>query len=287
MVGKNNVVDEGINANLKATMERGYDLMQLGAEDGNGLVSIVGAGPSLAFTYQDIVGDIIACNSAHDFLIGKGIVPKYAMLWDAHEIIAKVFTPHMDVTYLVASRCHPDVYAKLAGYKVKVFHVLGDADIEKYLLEYKKNEPMIGGGSASATRACYVAAVLGYRGGLHFFGVDSSYATDESTHVSDSVVEQKRMKLRCCGKWFLIAPWMALQVGDFKLLIPHLRAVGFDIVIHGTGLAPYAATFLGVETPDIKISWYERKIRRPIHGVLALFDEIRTSPQLLGGSYAR
>lgn len=285
MLGKNNVVDEVISTNLTATMEREYDLMQLGAEEGKGLVSIVGAGPSLAFTYKDISGDIIACNSAHDFLIGKGIVPRYAMLWDAHAVIAKVFTPHKDVTYLVGSRCHPDVFTKLEGYKVKVFHVLGDAQIEDHLLRYKKNEPMIGGGSSSATRAAYVAGALGYQGAMHFFGVDSSYANDEETHVSGSVVEQKKMKLRCCGEWFLVAPWMAMQAGDFKLLIPHLEARGFKIIIHGTGLVPYTATFLGVETPDIKISRYE-KLRREVHAFILLFLQIRNSPQLLGGSHA-
>ena len=76
-----------------------------------------------------------------------------------------------------------------------------------------------------------------------------------------------------------------MQAGDFKLLAPILKANGVRLIIHGTGLIPYVATFLGVETPDVKVSFWE-KVRREIDGALSLFFEVRNSPQLLGGSYA-
>lgn len=283
MVGRNNVVDDVIEANLEATMIRGYKPLVLG-EPAERPVSIVGAGPSLASTYQDIKHDIIACNSAHDFLIGKGIIPKYAMLWDASPVIAKVFSPHKDVTYLVGSRCHPDVFAKLEGHNVVVFHVLGDDMIERILMKHSRMEPMIGGGSSSVTRGTYVAGALGYRGEMHLFGIDSSFA-EEVTHVAGSVVDQNRIKIRVCGRWFLTAPWMAMQAGDFKMLVPNLHMLGYRITVHGTGLIPYTATFMqGVKTPDIKVGWYEKNIRRPIHSVLSLYTILRSShPQILGG----
>lgn len=283
MVGRNNVPNDIIEANLKATFARGYKPFAIGTPMDRP-VAIVGAGPSLAMTYQDIKQDIIACNSAHDFLISKGVIPKYGMLWDASPIIAMVFNPHKDVTYLVGSRCHPDVFAKLEGHHVLVFHVLGDEMIAEMLYENHRMEPMIGGGSSSCTRATYVAAALGYRGDMHIFGIDSSFGEDD-THVSGSVVSQNRMKIRVCGKWFLTAPWMAMQCGDFKLLVPNLKALGYRLIVHGTGLIPYCATFLGVETPDIKIGWLE-KIRREIHASILLFRAIKNSPQLLGGSNA-
>ena len=284
MVGHNNVTDDVIKANLEATMARGYKPFAVGTPMERP-VSIVGAGPSLSWTYKDIVGDMIACNSAHDFLISKGIIPKYAMFWDAHSIIATLFTPHKDVSYIVASRCHPDVFKKLDGFDVRVAHVLGDSVIEQVLIEHGRMEPMIGGGSSSVTRATYLGAALGYRGEMHLFGIDSS-CDEKTTHVIGSVVPQNTMKLRVCGKWFLTVPWMAMQAGDFKSIVPHLQNLGYRLTVHGTGLIPYCATFMaGVKTPNIKVSLYE-KIRRELHMVILLFLTARNSPQLLGGSHA-
>ena len=245
----------------------------------------MGAGPSLSSTYQDLVGDVIACNSAHDFLIGKGIIPKYAMIWDAHPIMEKIITPHKDVHYLIASRCHPSVFERFKDFNVTVWHAMaGDSEVEKLLSKHGRMEAMVAGGSSSVTRATYLAGAMGYTKEMHLFGIDSCCAAGE-THVNGSAITQKQMNLRVCGKWFTVAPWMAMQAGDFKILAPILKNMGHRIVVHGTGLIPYVATFMDVETPDIKVSLYE-KIRREIHGAILLFLEVKNSPQLLGGSNA-
>lgn len=286
VVGMTNTTEDVITANLNATFERGYKPF-VEVKDYKGPVSIVGAGPSLSWTYKDIVGDVLACNSAHDFLIGKGIVPKYAMLWDAHPVIDRIITkPHKDVTYLIASRCHPSVFEKLNGFNIIVWHAMGGDCVEQLLIERNRMEPIIAGGSSSVTRATHVAGALGYTKEMHLFGVDSCYENNES-HINGSVVTLEKMNLRVCGKWFVVAPWMALQAGDFKILAPILKGNRVRLVVHGTGLIPYVSTFMDIETPDIRLSWYETRIRRPIHSVLALFDLLRTSPQLLGGSNAR
>ena len=261
--------------NIRATFERGYirfnELMNTATGKA---VSIVGAGPSLARTYKDIKGDIIACNSAHDFLIGKGIIPKYTLYWDANPIIAKMATkPHPEVTYLVASRCHPELFKALAGCRVIVFHALGGEPVEQYLVAHNRMEPMIGGGSAGVTRATYLAGAIGYKE-THLFGADSSYEEDV-THVGGSIIDQKKMRLRVCGKWFVTAPWMALQVADFKMILPHLKAMGMRLTIHGTGMFPYAASFMdGVATPDIKIGPVERA-RRWVSSLIVLYLGLR------------
>ena len=132
----------------------------------------MGAGCSLATTYKDIVGDIISCNSAHDFLIGKGIIPKYAMVWDANPIMASVINnPHKDVHYLIASRCHPSVFEKLKGHKVTVWHALGGENVETYLVKHGRREAMIAGGSSGVTRCLFLAGAMGYSKEMHLFGV--------------------------------------------------------------------------------------------------------------------
>jgi uncharacterized Rossmann fold enzyme len=263
------------NDNIRATFERGYVRFNELMDTAKGkTVSIVGAGPSLSRTYKDIVGDVIACNSAHDFLIGKGIVPKYALYWDANPIIAKMaLKPHPDVTYLVASRCHPDLFKALAGHRVVVFHALGGEPVEQFLAAHNRMEPMVGGGSAGVTRGTHLAGAIGYKD-MHLFGVDSSYE-EGSTHVGGSVIDQKKMRLRVCGKWFVVAPWMALQVVDFKMLAPSLKTMGVSLTVHGTGMFPYTASFMeGVATPDIKIGPLEW-LKRLVSGWIVFYLAIR------------
>ncbi len=268
--------EEGVRSdNIRATFERGYLRFNELLDTAKGrAVSIVGSGPSLAQTYKDIVGDVLACNSAHDFLIGVGIIPKYTMYWDAHPITAKFAQkPHPDVTYLVASRCHPDLFKALAGYRVIVFHALGGEPVEDYLRAHNRIEPMVAGGSSGVTRATHVAGSMGYKD-MHLFGVDSSY-TDGATHVGASLIDQKKMGLRVCGKWFVIAPWMALQLTDFNVIGPTLLKMGVKVTIHGTGMLPYAASYMpGMLTPDIKIGPIER-VRRAVSKLIVLYLSVR------------
>lgn len=261
--------------NIRATFERGYIRFNELMNSAKGVaMSVVGSGPSLSRTYKDIVGDIMACNSAHDFLIGKGIVPKYAMFWDANPVIAKFAQkPHRGVTYLVASRCHPDLFQALDGYRVIVFHALGGEPVEKYLVAHNLMEPLVGGGSSGVTRATHLAGAMGYTD-LHIFGADSSYE-EGATHVGGSIIEQKKMRLRVCGKWFTTAPWMALQVADFQVLAPHLQTLGTTLTVHGTGMLPYSASFIkGIATPDVRISWLER-IYRSFSRLAVFYMQIR------------
>lgn len=284
--GVNNTTEEVVNGNLDATFLRGYKPLLPVLED-RGPVSIVGAGPSLSWTYKDLIGDVLACNSAHDFLIGKGIIPEYTMIWDSHPIMGGVIDkPHKDVKYLIASRCHQSVFEKFKDFDVSVWHALGAEEVEKYLVKYQRNEPMIAGGSAAVTRGMFVAATMGYFKEQHLFGVDSCYA-EGASHVAGTISKNDEMKIRVCGKWFSVAPWMALQAGDFKVIAPIMQSKGARIVVHGTGLIPYTATFLNVETPDIKLSVYEKYLRRPVHSLLALYEVLRnTQPPLHGGFYA-
>ena len=281
-----NTAEDIVHQNLEATFARGYTPFVAVEEKQEKPVSIVGAGSSLANTYKDIVGDIMTCNSAHDFLIGKGIIPKYAMIWDANPIMGEMIkTPHKDVHYLIASRCHPSVFEKLNGYRVSVWHALGGENVENYLIKRQLNEPMIAGGSSGVTRGLYLAGTLGYQT-MHLFGVCDD-GDGKTTHVSGSLVTQKFIDIRVCGKWWKLAPWMAMQAADFKKLAPIMQANGVRLVVHGKGFFPYCATFLGIETPDIRVSWYEQNIKRPVHSVLALYSYLRSAnPQLLGGNHA-
>ncbi len=107
---------EEMNANVTATMDRGYTRLNeyLNVELGR-KVHLCGSGPSFRETIRQIPqgDDILAINSSIGFCIEYGRVPKYAMIWDAAEICEKFAVPHPDVTYLIGARCHPKVFERL------------------------------------------------------------------------------------------------------------------------------------------------------------------------------
>lgn len=237
---------ENVRRNLAASMARPYVRFNEWLDRESGACSIVGSGPSLKRTWRDLVGDVIACNGALGFLLERGIVPKYAMFFDAAEIVARFARRHEDVTYLVASRCHPAVFEALAGLRVVTWHVKGDEPIDEMLGEANRMEPMIHGGSAAVTRTMLLAHAMGYRE-QHWFGADSSCDDDGETHAGGSLVEEKPLRVMVARQWFDTTPWLAGQVEDFKILAPELRNWGSRIVVHGTGLLPHVAGVMGFE----------------------------------------
>ena len=99
---------EDISANIESALDRDYIPFNtlIGAK--SGAVAIVGSGPSLKKNWRQLKsfkGDIIACNAACQFLLDKGVVPTYMMCFDADRLALEFFTPHPEITYLLASRC--------------------------------------------------------------------------------------------------------------------------------------------------------------------------------------
>lgn len=234
--------DVEMHANLEATFKRGYvSIVELLGKL-SGTVSLVGSGPSLKSTLHELTGDVFAINQAVGFLLDNGIVPKYAMFWDAADIVAKFAVPHPDITYLVASRCHPDVFERLKGCKMYVWHAGGDHDINDQLWKHGVDEPMIPGGSAGITRAICFANVLGFRD-IHVFGADSSYSDEGNTHVIGSLVPEKDILVSVGNdppRWFRTTPEWCAQVNEYRAIFATLaQSEQNNIEVHGTGMLPY------------------------------------------------
>jgi len=231
---------EEMHTNVESTLARGYMRFTEFMDSQAGECSIVGAGPSIADTYQDLRGDVIACNSAIGFLLSRGVVPKYAMLWDAHPLVETFAVPHPDIVYFVAARCHESVFERLKDCKVVVWYPGGDHDIADFLVEKNIMEPMVNGGSAAVTRSLYLAYALGYRT-FHLHGADSSYR-GEQTHVNGSVVPEKRLEVVCNKRWFTTTPEWAAQVEEFKCIRIGFKHLGGTIRVYGDGLLPWVAS---------------------------------------------
>lgn len=236
---------EEMNGNVDATLKRGYQSIIPYLTKSDGDCSIVGSGPSIEETASELCGDVLAINQAIGYLLGRGIVPKWAMIWDADMICREFAVPHPDVTYLIAARCHPAVFDRLRGCKVVTWFAGGDHNIAEYMVEKELDDPLVNGGSAGVTRALYLATALGYKH-LHVFGADSSYSEDGRTHVHKSLVPEKDFTIfvgNGQGKRpFRTTPEWCAQVNEFRdiyAMFKHPSMKGLDITVYGDGMLPH------------------------------------------------
>lgn len=257
---------EDIDRNIENALGLDYIPFQeiIGTE--SGAVSVVGSGPSLKETWmklRDFDGDIVACNASFQFLLDKGMVPKYMMCFDADPLMLEFITPHPEVTYLIGSRCPPKTFEMLKGCKVVVWHAAGDEHIETILNKHGKMEPMISGGTAAITRCMMLVQPLGYDE-IHLWGADSSFKNGD-THIRKSTTVENRMTVMVANRVFQCAPWMAQQAEDFKMLAPALkRMYGVELVVHGDGLIPHIAQTMGFKTDGVskyKLAWRNVKFK--------------------------
>lgn len=243
-----NTVDD-ISRNIEHALDLDYTPFNDLIGKKSGAVAVVGSGPSLKKNWQELKnfkGDIIACNASCQFLLEKGIVPQYMFCFDADPLVLEFFTPHKDITYLLASRVVPKAFEILKGCKIVIWHAAGDENIQDILEKKQRMEPMIAGGSAAVTRALVVAMPMGYTT-IHIYGGDSSFAQGE-THIRQSTTLEKRMAIKCNGRVFEVAPWMTTQVEDIKKLVPLIKFCKTKLHFHGDGLLQHVARELGFRT---------------------------------------
>jgi len=236
-----------MNGNVAATLERGYAPFAKLLDTKEGTVSLCGAGPSLLSNLDKLKGDVFAVNSAIGVLMKAGIVPKWAMIWDCAEICEQFAIPHPDVTYLIASRCHPKVFERLKGCKVIVWHADGDHNILAFLEEKNVAEPLVKGGTTGVTRGIYVAYALGYRD-FHIFGADSCYVNGES-HAAGSLVYEHVLKIIVNGRWFDSTAQWAAQIEEMKVIYPMFKhtALRAEMTAYDDGLFAWV---LGIMKQD-------------------------------------
>lgn len=262
---------EDIDRNIEYALGLQYIPLQdlFGSE--SGAVSVVGSGPSLKDNWmklRDFDGDIVACNASFQFLLDKGIVPKYMFCFDADPLMLEFMTPRPDVTYLMGSRCPPKAFEMLEGCRIVVWHAGGDENIERLLQKHGRQEPMISGGTAAITRAMMLVQPFGYEE-VHLWGADSSFR-ESDTHIRKSTTVEKRMTVMVAGKPFQCAPWMAQQAEDFKVLAPPLRDLyHIRLIVHGKGLIPHIASLMGFET-DLE-KRYQYVFRQAKHKVKTIW----------------
>lgn len=248
---------EDIERNVEANVLRGFTSFTRLVGTMRGAVSVVGSGPSLKENWKKLAKlqktgvPIIACNASFQFLLERGVKPEYFFCFDADPLMLEFMTPVEGVKYLMASRCPPKAFDLIEGQDIYLWHTRCDEGTIRILQKYddpsKPEEQVINGGSAAVVMAMALAQTMGFRE-EHIWGGDSSFRNGD-THIRKSTTNEKNMFVMVNKRVFEIAPWMAKQVEDFRLLGPSLQAHhGVKIVVHGDSLLAHMAMTLGIET---------------------------------------
>lgn len=153
-------------------------------------IAIVAGGPTLRKTIDRVRGfkTVMVAGSAHDYLVSQRIVPDYCVLLDGiAEAVDWLQNPQQATTYLLASQNHPAMFEHLRDYEVQLWHAMGIDGIPDH-------EPSVGGGPTTVLRCLELAFLMGFWD-QHFFGLDSCYLDDGTTHAYDDWSPPKQMDL--------------------------------------------------------------------------------------------
>lgn len=224
---------EDIRANVLSCLER--RLPELVLCNPHQLTLYVAAGgPSLKGTAHELRTYTAAVNKAHDWLIEHGKVPQACGLLDPTDAIADQITPHRNVTYFVASMCHPSTFERLKGFRVVVWHASSPgADVHELLPD---DAIVIAGGSSMALRWRNVGYALGFRKN-EFHGVDSSFEDDH--HVYPHAQDDGLDVVQWGG--FRSHPALMCQASEFFKVHETFKRPGIEptsVEVRGSGLLP-------------------------------------------------
>ena len=267
-------------------------------EPHHGEIVLCGSGPSIADHVDDIKdlykqgNVVVAIKSTHDWLLDHGIHPHLALAVDPQTKIAKLYqNPQTDCTYLIASQCHPKVFAALEGHRVIVWNCYtkkGYKYWQNYVKRKNKNKPIyfINGGSTSGLRALTLSWLMGYRK-LNLFGYDSCLPSQDSKLLK--VTGEQNVKSTCVvmveDRHFFCDPAMACQGNEFMNQVKHTPRM--QVRVWGDGFIPYVSQLCAMQDDPQHVlvgeDWYEldsplRGTREP--GLLELPGEIEDDAPL-------
>jgi hypothetical protein len=219
--------------NVRSALRRGLPQVRRCRPHGH-VLSVAAGGPSLEDTWRDLGGYVAAVNGSLGFLLERGVVPNACGVLDPNPHMADVVARHDNVSYFVASVCHPALFDKLEGCHVVLWHPLGPPGLEELIRERMPDSWLaIGGGTTMGLRWLNLAYVMGFRT-FRMHGLDSSFRDDRTHAYPDRdrgetvTVNGRRTRLN-----FLV------QIEDFKAVLERFSKPDFepiDLEIFGAGL---------------------------------------------------
>lgn len=245
-----NCTDEFLTNNIKASLTLPHPILDAGIKAHNNMLCIVGGGPSLAESIEDIRrkqksgAAIWALNNSFKYLRDNGIEPNAHIMLDAREKNAAFVPENSPATLFYSASCHPNVFeaASHAGGKIIVWYpaIAGITD----LLANRK-AILIATGNSVGLKAMGLAMVMGFLD-VHLYGFDSSYRGDENHAYKQPLNDSERViDVQVNGRKFKTAAWMAMQAEEFKQISKDLcENHGMAFTVHGDGLLPYVASLM-------------------------------------------
>lgn len=263
-----NATDKELLGNLKFCKSLGLPSVPL-MEANKKTLAIVGSGPSLRDTWGFIPPDaeIMALNGAYKFLRSKGIVPTYFATLDSRQVNTNFLQDlHLDTTYLLASQCHPDMFLRLKGKVVGVFH-LGTPTTKRI---FSDEDLYLGGGGTIGLTSLGLAMAMGYRSVI-LYGFDSSF-NDEVRHVVHQPQNdnQSIIDVWVQDRKYMTSHAMAAQTMDF---FPFWAAIKrecpeFEIQLVGSGLFyDYIVTNNHPTSRERELGKYAEAYKQPDYGM--------------------
>ncbi len=229
---------EVFHENMIHSMNRGITKRMTPFNPHAGTLVVVGGGPSLEDTWSQIDEEdvVVSINGTHDFLINRGVTPWAAGFVDPSPEIAREVTPKEGVHYFVASTCHKDLFDKLEGYTVILWHPSGVPGGRELVERHDGVDAiLIGGGTTMGTRWINLGNLMGFsRFSLH--GFDSSFREDRS-HAYPHHIDHKGGTVIVEG--YKTRPNYMAQVADFFAIIERYEESDLpdlEITMHGDGL---------------------------------------------------
>lgn len=231
---RNACTQEAELRHLATCLAQGYPRLALGTLKQEP-ISIVGFGPSLRETWQEITFPCLSVSGAHDFLLDRGMVSTYYANCDGRDRqTAFLMRPHHDTHYLMATISNPQCWELLKGHRVSIWHNANGQHIVDWIGQHDDGGVLIAGGSNIGLSAIHLAGVLGYRE-FKIFGLDGNLDEHGVRHagVHPDQEPQKHITRHANGLNWPTTPQLSNACDEFLWL---LRDAPISVEVYGDSL---------------------------------------------------
>lgn len=224
------VDDEGLRANVRHAMSLRLPTLRDFEYRRQGHLDVVANGPSAPAYFQPTPknGPVLALNGALELFNGRRIIPDYWAACDPQELVTDRFlrcAPY-DVTYLIASKCHPSVFERMSDRNVILWHVGEPAT--RALFDH--HDIVIPASSSITSTSFELMTHLGFRR-FETWGWDGCYM-DGQGHAVPQPEAPSRVEITVHDRVYETSPVWALECDD---IANRLVGFPFPIHIHGDG----------------------------------------------------
>lgn len=223
---------------------------------------VCGYGPSLRDTWYKIPDDALVCtvSGAHDFLIERGIVPRWHVEYDPRPHKCEFLKhPRNETCYCLASTCHEKMFEQLASSNVMLWHALGQdpKDDSALVAKHEHDGILLLGGSNAGSRAIMVGHVLGFRK-FDLHGFDCGYLPNTIWAGPHSGDPHVAFDLECNGRKFLSSPAMVNSAEELWKMMQKTLA-GCEFTVRGNGLLAERIRLAQVDKKKADGEWWTSK----------------------------